>query len=319
MSGRPSQNKMNSIRLIVILLIGTVSLPVFAADGPIAVFLSADEEAYKRPVEVFLSQLERPAETFNLEGDIRKGKKIMSDILSKKPSLIFALGAKASYIAKITTLKQKRQDIPIVFARVINWQRYKLTANSENVAGIAAEVDPGTQIFNMRMFAPNVQKIGVVYSKHSTQIIERAKMVTAMLGIEIVARKIKNPDEFKRAYEAISNDVQAYWILQDPVVFTVENMNWLVEQSIKKKIITLGQSENIAIKGSMLAVTIDEHNIGVQAASIANNVLTGDQKPKDVGVMAPLGTKIFLNMKTANSMGIKISEEAKNTATEILE
>ena len=320
MSKRP-KNRLAACRLIVTLtLFASVFIPVCAeAEGRIVIFLSAEEAAYLRPVEVFADEVNRPTEILNMEGNIDRGMKMMGDVLDKTPSLIFTLGAKATYIAKKVTFDRKRQEIPIVFARVINWERYGLLNDSGNICGISAEVDAGTQMFNLRMFTPNVRTVGVVYSGHSTQIVDRAKMVIAMLGIEIIDAKIAKHGEFRNAYEKMSGKIQAFWILQDPNLFTVENMNWLVEQAKTDKIITLGQSENIAKTGATIAITIDEHNIGTQAASIAKDLLSANQQAKDIGVMPPLGTKIYLNMKTANKITLAIPPDAKNSVSEIFE
>ncbi len=80
----------------------------------------------------------------------------------------------------------------------------------------------------------------------------------------------------------------------------------------------MGQSDNIVRRGALLAVGIDPNNIGVQAASMARNILKG-QKPKDIGVMPPLGTRLILNMATAKKIGLEINELAKSKASTIIE
>lgn len=321
MSSRPLQNNPMIRTIMVVLLIGAVSIPVTAADkGPVAVFLSADEEAYKRPVEVFMDEMKMPMVSFNLEGEIKRAKGIMKDILAQNPSLIFAVGAKAAAGAKYYSVKMNRKDVPIVFAMVLNWERYKLTDGVENVAGIAADVDPGTQIANLQMYAPNASRIGAIYSNASAQIIQKAEMMSAMLGLELFAEKIEDSREFRGAYKnLVAKNIKALWVPSDPLVFTVRNMDWAERSTVDDRIVMMGQSENIARQGALLAVSMDVHSIGVQASSIAKNIIEEGQSPQSIGVMPPLGTKLILNTCTAKKIGLEISDMAKSMAAIIIE
>jgi putative ABC transport system substrate-binding protein len=287
---------------------------------PVVVLLSSDDEAYTRPVATFTDELQKPVEVFNLHGEVTHYKEQMSEILSRDPALIFALGAKAAYIAKLETLKRKRQDVPIVFAMVLNWEKYDLLKGSDNVAGIATDIDPGTQFASLAIFAPEVKKIGVIYSeKHSSGIITKARQVVQVLGYQLITQPITRQKEFRHAFEKISNAIQAYWILADPVVFSTKNMNWLKKHCIRQRIPTIGQSENVVKLGMLLGINTDAGSIGIQAASVAKNILLYGQSPKSIGVMPPLGTTLILNIKTAKKIGLKINNLALRMANRIVE
>ena len=63
----------------------------------------------------------------------------------------------------------------------------------------------------------------------------------------------------------------------------------------------------------------DLHSIGSQAVAISKSILYHNKKPKDIGVMSPLGTKIFLNLLTAEKIGLDISPAAREMASEIID
>lgn len=290
------------------------------AFGPVVVFLSSDDEAYTRPVDAFIHKINMPVEIFNLHGDVENADARMTEILSRDPALIFALGAKAAYITKLETLKRNRQDIPVVFAMVLNWERYELLKGSENIAGIATDIDPGTTFANMKMFAPKVKTIGVIYSEeHSSATIKKARRISDVLGYELITVQIKRQKEFRRAFEKMADHIQAYWILTDPVVFGTRNMEWLKRRCVNQRIITIGQSENVVRLGMLLGVDTDAGNIGAQAASMARNIILHDQTPKSIGVMPPLGTSLILNATTADKIGLKIDQLALRMTNKIVE
>jgi putative ABC transport system substrate-binding protein len=320
MNGRKLRNSWGAI--LGVTLLSLCAMAESAADTvkPVIVLLSSEDAAYTRPVATFRDELRMPVEVFNLHGKVTNAEERMGGILSRDPALIFALGAKAAYIAKLETLKRERQDVPIVFAMVLNWERYDLLKGSNNVAGIATDIDPGTQFANLAMFAPEVKRIGVIYSeKHSSGIIKKARQVARVLGYELMAQSIIQQKEFRRAFEKIADDIQAYWILSDPVVFSTRNMNWLKKRCLKQRIITVGQSENVVKLGMLLGINTDTGNIGIQAASMARSIVLHNQSPKNVGVMPPLGTALILNMKTARKIGLTINEPALGMTSKIIE
>lgn len=301
------------------LLLCILAWPQFSLGAEkIAILLSDEEKAYATPVETFTNEINLPVKVYNLQGNIKNAPSIMAEIFSDSSSLVFALGAKAAYIAKIWTMD--RQDVPVVFAMVLNWQRYNLLEGQNNIAGIASDVSPGIQLANMTMFSPDVKRIGVIYSKdHSAQIVSMAKKASKVLELELVAQPIVRPSDFKRVYKEFGKSIDGFWVLADPVIYTIENISWLEKKCLNDNLSCIGQSKNVAKFGMLLAVDPDMHSIGSQSAAISKSILYHNKKPKEIGVMSPLGTKVFLNMLTAEKININISPAAKKLASEIID
>ncbi len=307
----------------LLLMLGTCLVPACAlgaqgAEAPIAILLSDTEEAYTRPVDTFVDAIKRPVQVFNLNGDIDNAPSRMEKILSIRPALIFALGAKAAYTAKVWT--KDHPQTPVIFAMVINWRKYGLLEGSDNISGIASEVSPGTQLLSMTIASPEVKRIGLIYSDaHSYEIVQQAKADAEKLGLEIVSVPISRPKEFHRAYKQMDDRIDGFWMLKDPVVYTLENVSWLNERCAKDRIVCIGQSQNITKLGVLLAVNPDIPNIGLQAASMAKSILLRHQHPKQIGVMPPLGTNLLVNAKTAERIGLELNSTVKNLASEIID
>jgi putative ABC transport system substrate-binding protein len=284
----------------------------------IAVLLSDSEKAYEEPLRTFTDTVALDVRVFNLQGDIRNDPGLKTKLFADTPSLIFALGAKAAFVAKLWT--QDRQDIPVLFAMVINWQKYHLLEGQSNMAGISSEVNPGNQFLNLSILAPQIRRIGVIYSpQHSREIVEETRKAVAMLGMELVERPITRGQDFRRVYRELSASIDGLWILNDPVIYTLDNMSWLENRCIADRLVCIGQSRSLTEIGLMLSVRPDTSNIGVQAASMAKNILNRGQSPAAIGVMDPLGTSISINLRTAKRVGIELSDQALNLATEVIE
>lgn len=319
--------KRSALSLLSVSCLGTLLILMFfisqshAADGVggnVALLLSGPEEAYAVSAEAFKAEVNLPFRTFTLSGEDKNFSAIKTQLFASKPSIIFALGAKAAFLAKAWTKTQP--EIPVVFAMVLNWKRYDLLKGQDNISGIATETSVGTQFVNLTTIVPKTSKIGVVYSEEfSASLIAEAKETAALLGLELVAEPITSPFEFQRAYKKISDKVDSFWVLNDPVTFTLSNMDWLAQRCIKDRIVCLGQSENVAKQGLTLAVNADFHDIGAQAASLIKNILRGNQSPADIGVMDPLGTEIHINLRATERMELQLSASALNMATKIFD
>ena len=311
--------KIFRINMILALVCGLIVVTANQAlsAGPIAVLLSDDEEAYTRPVAAFINEVDVPVEVFNLQGDISRNPNLANEIFSRNPSLIFTLGAKAAYAAKLWT--RNRPVVPVVFAMVLNWKKYGFHVGQDNITGIAMEVEPGTQFANMALFSPDVRRLGVIYSAaHSAEIIGKARDAARLLGLQLVEKKIRHSSEFRNAYKRLADRIDGFWVLSDPVTFTLTNISWLEKRCVKDRLVCIAQSENVAKIGIMVGVNQDYSNIGTQAASIAKNILAGRQSPAEIGVMPPLGTDLYLNMKTASKIGLVIDRSALDMASEVI-
>ena len=285
--------------------------------GPIAILLSDSDEAYQRQATTFKGEVDLPCQVFNLQGDIKSVPGLKEKLFASRPAMIYALGAKAAYTAKLWT--QKRQEIPVIFAMVLNWQHYKLLEGSTNIAGIAAEISPGTQFVNMTMFSPNVKRIGLLYSPYSTTILAQAQKAAALLGLKLVAEPIVQSEDFQRGFKKISGQVDAFWVLNDPVLYTLDNLDWLEDRCLTEKLLCVGQSQNLAKLGLTLTVNPDAFQTATQAAAMSRNILLRGQKAGDIMVMEPLGTQLLLNLKTAERIGLSIPPQAISMATTVID
>lgn len=312
-----------SILSVILFLFGygILPTPLRAADnaaksGHVAILLSDSEEAYSMPVEAFIAESGRPVKVFNLRGDIKKNPDLKRELLASKPELIFALGAKAAYAAKIWT--QKHQDIPVLFAMVFNWRRYKLLSQ-RNMAGIAAEIALGTKFANIMIFSSDIKQIGIIHSVHSREMLKDAQKAAEILGIELRSKEISRSKNFRRAFKEMSRKVDAFLVLNDPIVYTLDNMDWLKTRCLKEKLPCIGQSRNIAELGLVLSVNPDMADIGSQAVSMAENIINRRQKPHLIGVMAPLGTQVIINRTTAERIGLALDQSSIDMATGVID
>jgi ABC-type uncharacterized transport system substrate-binding protein len=314
---------MKSSRRYLWFLVTLTVLAVFPPEGPFAlaaekstpvVLLSSGEAVYKEAADAFIEQIDRPVKVYSLEGipNSSAAVAVMNDLAAAPPpSLIFAVGAQAAVLGKKWT--EKRSEIPVFFALVLNWAQYDLL-DQENMAGIAFELSPADYLKNITVFSPDTKIIGVIYSKvHSKQTIEAARKEAEALDLQLVTAAISQPGEFRYHFKKMTPLIDGFWIPADPVVFTLDNFFWLQDQCNKKKIICLGPSENSAKKGLPIAMSASPADIGSLAAKVARLIIDKHLPPKLVGIIPPLPAKLNCNLKTLQklqpSMNHQVLEE----------
>jgi len=314
----PGKTRLHKLLVLLALACCLWGHSVWAADpgGPVAILVSDSDEAYRKQAESFRDDVDLPAQVFNLQGDISADPALKDRIFAAKPVLIYALGAKAAYAAKLWT--QNRQEIPVIFAMVLNWQRFNLLDGSTNMAGIAAEMPAGTQFINLSIFSPGVKRIGVVYSPYSTELLAQARKAAATLGLELVTEPVDSSKDLQRSFKVMEDSIDAFWVLSDPILYTLDNLDWLEDRCLKKRLLCVGQSQNLVKIGISLAVTPDFSQTSTQAAAMAKNILLHGQKPSEIKVMDPISTQILLNLKTAKRIGLSFSPEAMGMATTVI-
>ena len=316
MRGRPLLFN-NLIHLLLALGLWMGSALAATPSGGIAILLSDSDEAYRQQATAFSGEVDLQTEVFNLQGDEARDPGLKDKLLATKPVLIYALGAKAAYAAKLWT--QDHQEIPVLFAMALNWQRYNLLEGNSNVIGIAAEMAPGTQFANMTLFSPTVKRIGLLYSPYSTALLAQARKEAAILGLELLAEPIEQANDFQRGFKKLSGQVDAFWVLNDPVLYTLANLNWLEDRCLKDKLLCVGQSKNLAKMGLTLTINPEMNQISIQAASMTQNILRHGQKPSGNRVMEPIGTQLLINLRTAERIGLALSPQALSMATTVID
>jgi len=307
----------------------------FAGDRIVVLKTNGSVAPYDIPANVFAETLTEngyDVEIFDMQGKLKRGRQIVRRMKNDPPALLFVTGNKAAVAAA-----EAFSDIPVIFSMVINWRRLELQ-KKKNFVGISLDVPPISQFTQLKLVAPEVSRIGVMYSVETPQeIIEQAKRDANKLGMIIVAKELqltKSAESIWKALrdvlpiksvnalwrslrEAISikqissiwrllrEDVDALWMVPDPIVYDEENFRYLARRSEKRKKLFLAYSENFVKGGALLSISPDYGGIGYQAVDLAERILEGEPH-QDIGIVSPISTILVLNKKTAGRIGLSI-------------
>ncbi|MDP6934221.1 MAG: ABC transporter substrate binding protein [Myxococcota bacterium] len=265
----------------------------------IAILQSEDLPVYDSPIASFQSHVEASSIIYDLRGERDRSHAIARRLQMDRPEVVLALGAKAAYTA-VTELP----GTPVVFAMVFDPARYGI--EGAYVTGVTMDVPPSMVLEQVALFLPQVNHIGLLVSQgHQSDQVANIVTEANAHGIKVTARRISHPRDVPRAFAAMRNEVNALWLLPDPVLLTPRNFQHLRGETTRLNMPLLVHSEALVQAGALMCVAPDYDLVGSQAADLVQRVLNGE----NVGTIepiAPAAPRVVLNRATMNAIDLEV-------------
>jgi putative ABC transport system substrate-binding protein len=178
------------LSLVAVLSVDDMMADVEASDR-IAVLASFRGAPVDETLEGFQSYLRKQGisvhyDSYSLEAGNDKAAQSLRQVKSSKPSLIFALGSRATEESV-----KECADIPIIAGMISRPDPLKKAATG---TGVFLEFPAETQLKWLQRFLPNARNVGVIYNyKENHEWIENAVRTAQDLTLNIEGREIRSP------------------------------------------------------------------------------------------------------------------------------
>jgi putative ABC transport system substrate-binding protein len=282
------------------------------ARSDIAVLVSDSLSAYEAPVARFRETVGRPVTVFQIEGERARADSILKQLAADPPPLVFAVGAKAAYAA-VNGL----QGVPIVYAMVFDPRRYGISGTQ--VTGVSMDVPAEATLSQFQLFAPDVKRLGVLLSANNTSPqVQESLAAAKRLGFTVEVQRVTNARDVRAAWQRTAGDVDALWLLQDPVVMSPDSFRWLRADTLRRRLPVLAATENLVRAGALLCVAPDREMAGQQAGELATRILDGGELPGMIQPVLPGAMRVVLNRDTLDTIGVEVDELMLDFADEVV-
>ncbi len=281
----------------------TFNILVLNSDAAVTKYQIAQEE--------FQKTITFPVKAIDLGNKKWDASTVEELLYDENPDLVYCLGTKAYLIAN-TYVK----NAPIVFSSIINWLRLPL---NEKTYGVSNELHIGMELMLFHYIFPDVQKIGVLYSKEYTEEwFKQARKDAKEMGIDLIGSKVSQKKQVNSHLKKLLREVDAYWLISDPTLMTEKQELFdILDLCHHNSKPVFSYHETFASFGAALTVSVDEPTIGRQAAGIAMEVLA--DADFDEKVQFPAGSYIVLNLKRIKEYGLFYNEDALSSVNDIIE
>jgi putative tryptophan/tyrosine transport system substrate-binding protein len=299
-------------RLFLCVSVLFAGAPLNLAADFIVIVKSRDIEPYDLALKSFRRTLnnkgyEPVVSEYVLPEGGREKENLLADIRRREPRLIVTLGSAAtSYISKAI------KNIPVTFCMVLNPLASgfirSMNASGNNLTGASLDIPISAQFETLKAVLPSLKRIGVLYNPQETEVIvQQARRTAKEMDLELVAIAVASEDKVPDALRSLNKNVDAIWSVADGTVFSSGSQEFIL-YTLQNKIPFMGLSPAFAKAGALLALDADYQEIGSQCGGLAAKIL-GGESPSSLPTTIPQKSTLYVNLKTAETLGLKIPPE----------
>lgn len=300
-------------RCCLSLILFLSNVPQNLAGDLIVIVKSREVEPYEIALKNFRRTLkekghEIPVAEFLLPESGPQRESLLAEIKRKDPRLIVTLGSAATAVVSKTF-----KEVPIDFCMVLNplasgFVR-SMGGSGNNLTGASLDIPAQVQFEALKSVVPSAKRIAVLYNPQDTEsVVQQAKKTAKEMGLDLVGIAVTSEDKVPDALRSVDKTIDALWSVADSTVFSSASMEGILLHTLRNRIPFMGLSAAFVKAGALLALDTDYQEVGAQCGATAAKILAGEA-PSSLPVTTPQKATLHVNLKTAETIGVKISPE----------
>jgi len=255
------------------------------------------------------------------EGRAERFPALVAELLRLNVDVIVTSGSPAATAAKSAT-----RTVPIVMAAIIDPVSTGLVASlvhpGGNVTGISwLGVDlSAKRLTLLKETAPAIARVAVLFNPANpgnTVALKELHAIAPRLGITLQGQEIRTPDDFDRAFTALSGmRPDALFTVADPLMF--RNRKQILDFAAQRRLPAIYEWKEFVDMGGLMAYGVNLTELFKRAATFVDKILRG-AKPADLPVEQVTQFELALNLKTARALGLTIPKTMLLRADQVIE
>ena len=255
------------------------------------------------------------------EGKSGRLEALAAELARLKVDVLATAGTPASLAAQKATT-----TIPIVMVSVAdpvgNGLVKSLARPGGNSTGTSnMNTDLGPKLLEMlRGMAPKVTRVAVLMNPANASLTIFLKNVQAAaqkVGVKILPIEASTPQEIANGFAMMARQNAGALIVPLEQLFQ-QQKNQLVELAAKQRLPTIGAYGEYVEAGGLMSYGQNLREAYRRAATYVDKILKGAH-PGDIPVEQPTTFEMFINRKTATTLGLKIPNAMLVQATKVIE
>src|SRR6516165_697024 len=298
---------------------------------PVIGFLnSGSAEAFKFLVAAFRQGLSESGyvEGQNLaieyrwaDGDYEKLPRLAADLVGRRVSVILANGPPAVVAAKVATA-----TIPIVFTSGGNPVELGLVSSlnqpSGNVTGVSfLNNELGAKRLELlRELVPAATSVGFLANPTRPSFrseVKNAQQAAQALGVKLIILNASTEAEIDAAFAEFSRQRIAELLVGTDSLFFAHR-DQIVALANRLQIVTMYPFREYVVAGGLISYAPSVAEVFRQAGTYVAKILKG-AKLADLPVLQPTKFDLVINLKTAKTLGLTVSNQMQLLADEMIE
>ncbi len=148
-------------------------------------------------------------------------------------------------------------------------------------------------------------------------MMNEAEAAARTLGVQLRPVAVRGPDELDRAFSTIAGErADALLVFPSPIFFTERRR--IVDLAAEYRLPVFAMGKEFVQLGGLMSYGADIIDFNRRIATYVDKILRG-AKPADLPVEQPTKFELFINLKTAKTLGIEIPATLLARADEVIE
>ncbi len=246
---------------------------------------------------------------------------LAAELVRLKLDVLVTSGTPASLAAQKATT-----TIPIVMAGVgdpVGSGLVKSLArpggNSTGLANMTAELGPKL-LEMLRGMAPKVIRVAVLVhpaNVSTTALLKNVQAAALKVGVKIQPVEASTPQEIDNGFAAMARQNAGALIVPREQLFS-QQRSQILELTAKQRLPSIGSFSDYVEAGGLMSYGNNIRESYRRAATYVDKIFKG-ANPGDIPVEQPTHFELFVNMKTAKALGVKVPQSILVQATKVIE
>jgi len=243
------------------------------------------------------------------------------ELIDRKPDVIVANGP-----LTLAAMRPMTSTIPIVFTGVADPVGTGFVASlarpGGNITGftLGEFAMSGKLLGVLKQGAPQVSRVTVIYYPLQVPQVGRLGAIQTAapaLGLQVSGASVSNADEITHVIESLGTEPERGVIVL-PSVVTIASRDRIIALMARYRLPAVYEFPVFVREGGLISYGIDSAAQYRQAASYVDRILKG-AKPAELPVQEPTKFTLFVNLKTARTLGLTVPPSLLATADEVIE
>ena len=276
---------------------------------PKIVVIKWNDSQFSKDIESGVRSVLIPDDIHNLKKNKGKAGTLFRDYSDAKNTVLIVIGEKA---IKLSARWVKKT--PVIYCGIIDKSMVK---GKTNFTGIDLIPNISKQISYIKQVLPGVKKIGIIFNaSKSFTLVEKIEAKAKNYGIKVEKITINQASDVGTALHFLKG-IDAILLIPDPVILNPTVLKLIILNEFKTKMPVVGFLPHHISGGVVFGYVVDLASIGKKAAVMAKSIIDGNKSVAEIHPSHPEGY-FFINLKTANKIGINVNENLIKKAKEVV-
>jgi putative ABC transport system substrate-binding protein len=251
------------------------------------------------------------------QGNVATANQIAKNFVGDNKDIIVAIATPSALAVANATKK-----IPVIISAITDPVGAKLVKSLEkpgtNVTGTTDMSPVKEQLSLFKELGLDVKNVGIIYNAgeaNSRSLVNLAKKVAKELNMNIVEATVTNSSGVLLAAKSLVGKVDGIYIPTDNTI--VSALESVLQVAFDNKLPVITGDTDSVVRGSLASLGINYYKLGKQTGEIAYKVING-AKPAETPVETLKDLELFVNLKSAEKMNIKVPEDFIKKAAKVI-